>query len=103
MFIAYSVIESGNIVIRSPSGDTDIIVMLIGHLDRISATVYLDNGTGNNRRVLNISSCTISLEIRNAVIGLHAISGNDYVSAFFRKGKKPSGALPAKIQNFLQL
>ena len=80
---------------RSPSGDIDIIVMLIGHLDIISATLYLDNETGNSRRILNLCSCTISLEIRNAVIGLHAISGNDYVSAFLRVKK----LLPVRMQS----
>ena len=74
MFVAYSVIEEGNIMIRSPSGDVDIIVMLIANLDKISATVYVDNGTGNNRKVLHLNSCTLSSEIRDAVIGLHAIS-----------------------------
>ena len=57
--------------------------------------------TGNNRRVLNISSCVISPEIRNAIIGLHAISGNDYVSAFFRKGKKTFWKIACKNADYL--
>ena len=33
-----------------------------------------------------INSCGLSDEQRSAIIGLHAFSGNDYLSSFFRKG-----------------
>ena len=44
MFIAYAVIEEGNILIRSPSGDVDIVAMLVGHLDSISAMLIMGQG-----------------------------------------------------------
>ena len=66
--------------------------MLIAHLDKISATVYVDNGTGNNRKVLQLNSSTRFLEIRYAVIGLQEISGN--CPPFSVKGKNfPAGCI----------
>lgn len=96
MFVAYSVIEEDNIMTRSQSGGVEMIVMLIAHLDKISAKVYVDNGTGNNRKVLHLNSSACFLEIRYAVIGLHEIYGN-YVSAFFRQGKKFSRGSHARM------
>ena len=34
------------------------------------------------------SSCELSQEQKKALLGLHAFSGNDYVSCIFRKGKQ---------------
>ena len=74
-------------MIRSPSGDIDIISLFLYHDMYIDADVFIDNGTGNQRKVLGISSSDLSVDKRNAIIGLHSFSGNDYVSCFFRKGK----------------
>ena len=57
-------------------------------MDKISAAVCINNMTENNKKVLHLNFCTLSLEICNAVIRLHAVSGKDYVSVFFLKGKK---------------
>ena len=68
--------------------DLNITVMVIARMHKISATVYVEYGTENNRKVLHLNSCTLSVEIRYALIGLHAISGKDYVPPFFLKGNK---------------
>ncbi len=47
----------------------------------------IDNGTGLSRKSIDVTSSTLDNDKRRAVIGLHAFSGNDYVSSFFRKGK----------------
>ena len=47
-------------MIRSPSVDVDVIATIVDHMDNISATVYVDNGTGKSRKVLQIDSCCIS-------------------------------------------
>ena len=81
MFVPYPVIEEGKIMIRSPTGVVNIIGMLVGHMDK-------NNVTGKSREVFKLNSCTLSPEQRDAVMGVHAFSGNVYVSGFFRKGKK---------------
>ena len=101
MFVAYPVIEEGNIMIRSPSGDVDIIAMLVGHMDKISATVYIDNGTGKSRKVFKLISCTLSPENAILLWGCMLIPGNNYVSGFFRKGKKTFWRVACKNVKFL--
>ena len=61
--------ESGPVVIRAPSGDTDIPIILLVQFPDLEQQIFLDNGHGNNRKIFN---------------------GYEYVSAFFRKGKKSS-------------
>ncbi|KAJ8034404.1 hypothetical protein HOLleu_21226 [Holothuria leucospilota] len=40
-----------------------------------------------NRKVIDVTSSTLSEDKKKALFGLHAFSGNDYVSSFFGKGK----------------
>ena len=54
----------------------------------LGVRVFLDSGVGENRKIVDLTSSTLSSIERRAVVGLHAFSGNDYVSAFFKKGKK---------------
>ena len=70
-------------VIRSPSGDTDIIVLAVS-LVQEREKVYVDNGNGKNRN--NIQLRQLAVKDVNSLIGFHAFSGNDYASSFFRKG-----------------
>ena len=86
--VAYAKLAEDNIMIRSPSGDIDIIVLFVHHFHNSDVNIYIDNGTGAQRKVLDISSCTLPSEQCNALLGVHAFSGNDYLSSFFRKGKK---------------
>ena len=55
-------------------------------------TVILDYGAGNNRRYINISQLSEILEemhtgLTEALLGYHSITGCDYVSCLFKKGK----------------
>ena len=88
-----ALVESSNIasnysvMVRSPSGDTDILVLFLLHqFDGLR--VLIDNGTGKNRKILDMSTSSLSTVYRQELAGMHAFSGNDYVSCFFRKGKK---------------
>ena len=47
----------------------------------------IDNGTGKSRKV-DISSTGLSLTECHALASIHAFSGNDYLSSFFRKEKQ---------------
>ena len=84
-------IGSGNVLVRS--NDTDVVVMLshlAGNLDETN--IILDYGSGNHRRYIDISQLAITLEAKQAgltkaLLGLHALTGCDFTSCFFRKGK----------------
>ena len=74
-------------VVRSSSGDIDIpIILLANEIDNLK--VFIDNGTGKARKILDLTSCDLSRAQKQALLGMHAFSGNDYISSFFRKGKK---------------
>lgn len=80
-------VPSGDyVMVRSPSGDIDVLVLSIAHQFN-DIHVLIDNGTGKSRTILDTTSSTLDENKRNALLGLHAFSGNDYVSGFFRKGK----------------
>ena len=53
------------------------------HLNR----VFYDYGDGKHRNCLLLSDYHLSEDERKALIGFHAVTGNDYTSAFFGKGK----------------
>ena len=88
MLVAYaSLVKSGDVMLRSLSGDIYIVTMFLYHVLSFDADIFIDNGTGSRRKVLKTNSCGLYNEQRSAIIGLHAFSGNDYLSSFFRKGK----------------
>ena len=74
------------VMIRSSSGDIDVLALFLAH-DFGGTCILVDNGTGKQRKIINITSSSLKAEEKNALLGMHAFSGNDYVSAFFRKGK----------------
>lgn len=61
----------------------------------------MDYGSGNNRRFINIKQLADTLEekqqgITEALIGFHSLTGCDFTSCFFHKGKvKPFQKLEA--------
>ena len=73
--------------IQSPSGDTDVIILTISLLLEYKNRCFLDSGSGD-KRYLWLGNIDMPLQCRQSIVGLHSISGNDYVSAFFKKGKK---------------
>ena len=75
-----------SIIVRSPSGDIDIIVIMIGLLLEEQTRCFLDTGSGNNRKGLWLSDVDMSQDLKQALIGFHSFTGNDYISSFFRKG-----------------
>ena len=68
-----------------------------------AAKVLVNNGTGKARKIIDVTSSTLDLEKRKALIGMHAFSGNDYVSSFFRKGKVAFWKAMLKRQEFIRL
>jgi len=58
--------EETEFVVRSASGDVDIPVILIGNY-RPNTRVYLDNGTGRSRQILDLSTSELDDLQREAV------------------------------------
>ena len=86
-------ITESDIVIRA--SDTDVLVILIGALGqkspeaRAMTNIIMDCGTGNSRRLINVTNIVENLEQRQpgfsrAMPGYHAVTGCDFTSAFYR-------------------
>ena len=84
----------GHILVRA--SDTDVLVNLLGMLGKQMGDnpnkIIMDCGSGNTRRYIDISSIATELEAKQpglaaAQPGLHAFTGCDFTSAFYRKGK----------------
>ena len=52
------------------------------------SNIFLDTGHGNARKIIDISCPMLSKTEHQGLSGIHAFSGNDYISRFFRKVKK---------------
>ena len=91
----------GNVCIRSPSGDTDIFVVALGIITERSR-VKFDHGNGSNRKKIWLDEIEMPVDKRQALIGFHAMTGNDYVSAFFRKGKAMCWKAMIKEDRFVE-
>ena len=80
--------------VRSP--DSDIFFILLHHAKDIWSKLYFDTGSGNNRRLLDISSLAKEYgeDKSEALMCLHALTGTDTTSAFKGIGKiKPLNVL----------
>ena len=76
------------IVICSP--DTDVAVISLNQAYHRSCQLLFSTGTGNRKRVLDITSMAQKLgdTASQAILGLHALTGSDTVSCFYGKGKR---------------
>ena len=91
------------VMIRSSSGDIDVLALFLAH-DFGGTCILVDNGTGKQRKIINITSSSLKAEEKNALLGMHAFSGNDYVSAFFfGKGKLAFWRTMSKNIEFIRL
>eukprot|EP00794_Sanderia_malayensis_P002234 gene2234-2545_t len=79
--------QHSRVILRSPSDDVDIPIIVYGNQLDTDLRIFLDNGTGNSRKVLDMNSSQLSSVQKRGIIGFHALTGNDYVSSFFGKGK----------------
>ena len=98
---AANVRQGDPVMVRSSSADIDILTLFVSH-NFGDITIYIDNGTGKNRKIINVTSSELSAREKIALIGLHAFSGNDYVSAFFCKGKCAFWKAMLKQSQFLE-
>ena len=96
--------ECGNnekLFVRSPSGDVDIIVLFMLHCS--GSNIFLDNGHGDARKIIDISFPVLSKIEYQGLSGIHVFSGNNYISSFFRKGKKKFWKTLLKYPEYLDI
>ena len=93
---------SKKVVIRSPSADIDILVILLNMVEEQSK-VYLDFGVGLHRKGLYLSDIEMEDGFKKCLIGFHAFTGNDYVSSFFRKGESECWKVLQKNNRFVNM
>ena len=67
--------SGGDVVIRSPSGDTDI-------------KAYLDYSNGKCRKQMYLGAVGIKDEEKTGACRFYSFTWNDYIAAIFTKGKK---------------
>ena len=53
----------------------------------INQNIYINNGAGKNGKMLDLSLLKPSEMQEQVLLGLHAFTGNDHASSFFRNGK----------------
>ena len=81
--------ESGFKSVVVSAEDTDVLVLCVAVSKRIPCPMYQKCGTKNRARFLDITKLSHALGdgVCNALIGLHAFTGCDTVSAFAGRGK----------------
>ena len=92
-----------NVRVRSP--DSDLFFILLHHAQQIDANILFDTGTGNLKRLLNMTEIARDLGQKHstALLGLHALTGCDTTSSFKGIGKKKPIKILQKMQNFTQV
>ena len=78
-----------NIVVRA--NDTDILVILMANVQHFgNSHVWMDVGfdADNSRRYFDVNCAANSIEYVSPLVAVYALTGCDFVPAFFRKGKK---------------
>ena len=76
-----------SVQIRSP--DSDLYFILPHHAPAIGIYIFFDTGSGNKKRLLNVTeqSKELGKEHCEALLSLHALTGCDTTSCFKGKGK----------------
>ena len=76
-----------NIRIRSP--DSDVFFVLLHHAGKLDVNILFDTGTGNKKRLINITQMAhgYGQQFCTALLGLHAFTHCDTTSAFKGIGK----------------
>ena len=71
------------------SEDTDVFIMCVSFSTDISVPLFIKSGTRTRTKVINVSKVASSLgaDVGKAVIGMHAFTGCDTVSALAGRGK----------------
>ena len=85
-------------VLRSHSGDTDIMVLAVALIKSDCERIYIDYGNEKNREAICLADILMNENEKDALFGFHPFSGNDYISGFFRKGKSSGSKCMVKTE-----
>ena len=78
------------VVLRSPSGDTDIMVLAVSLISSSQDRVLIDYRDGKNRKAIKSSNVNMATDLKQALVRFQSFTENDYVSSFITKGKTAS-------------
>ena len=81
--------DNGYEYVRVRSPDSDVFFVLLLYVHEMTITVFFDTGTGNRRRLINISELAedFTTEYATALAALHVFTHCDTTSAFKGIGK----------------
>ena len=79
--------DDKNVVVRSHYADADINVIAITILQPKETQVFIDFGKGAFRKAAWLGELELSPIEKKYLLGLHAFSGNDYISSIVRRSK----------------
>ena len=65
--------------------------------------IYIDFGDGKSRKIIHLDSVDMNSDLKSALTGFHAFTGNDYLSCIFRKSKKLCWKALLKSNKFVQM
>ena len=82
--------QDGHQQVTIRSSDTDVEMLACYHQENIASRIVLVNGTQSRSRVVSVPEFChdLGIDICRSLLGLHALTGCDTVSAFSGKGKK---------------
>ena len=66
-------------VVKSSSGDIDISIILLGTDLENNVHIFIDNGSGKNRKLPELNLCDLTDQQKKSLVGMHAFTGNDCV------------------------
>ena len=64
--------------------------------------VFIDYVNRKNRKAIKLSNMNMATDLKQALVGFHAFTGNDYVSSFFAKGKTATWKKMVKDEKYIQ-
>ena len=84
----HNILRNSNlsVVLRSTSGDTDILLLLLSMVTTGKERMFYDYGSGKYRKGMWLDTILTENDQTCCLISFHAFTGNDYVSSFFKKG-----------------
>ena len=94
--------SNDNVCIQSPSGDTNVFVIALGTIAQRGRDLF-DYGNGSNRKEIWLDQINPRADKRQALIRFHSFTGNNYVSAFFCKGKGVCWKMMVKNDLFVEI
>ena len=62
-------------VVRSSSGDIDIPTILLGMDLENNVQIFIDNGSGKDRKLLELNLCDLTDQQKKSLVGMHAFTG----------------------------